>query len=461
MLIRPIFSLLDGCSRHTSIPCHTPSREPLTQPAWRDWAAEGNHYSNYSRPISRQVSFTRQPHVDLGDDVERERDRGGGRDRENHWDREYDRREEDAREEEEDMKRKEEDVARNAEEAKKMEAIAQKETDAERKENLNEARIKEQDAKRKEEAARLEEARRKAKKLSRKEEEAKQREAQLEQDTEKTKQMQLETRKIAEALRKKEEEAHMKDIEMKERENILRWREEELMRREADKRKADEAAKRREEYLRREARLEDFRRNQKKKHLLNESQHLDDLFEVPDLDPSLVDLKLMEERIKVLERAEFRKREDIWSTREERKHTNDRVSNLNDSAWSKLSNPSYESYLSNLPRMSPARSRSPSQFNGPSIPARRAHPSTGGWVVVSADSAPANAWDPSINLKPSAAAASTTPSRFSASISTGKSTTGSVSPGTNPTSNSSHTASFSEAGRALRLGVSEIQRIFK
>ena len=51
-----------------------------------------------SRPISRQVSFTRQPHIDLDDDNdEREIDRGGGggggRDRERHWvDREYDNR---------------------------------------------------------------------------------------------------------------------------------------------------------------------------------------------------------------------------------------------------------------------------------------------------------------------------------------------------------------------------------
>ena len=45
-----------------------------------------------SRPISLQVSFTRQPHVDLDDnDNWRETDREEGRDRERYWDREYDR----------------------------------------------------------------------------------------------------------------------------------------------------------------------------------------------------------------------------------------------------------------------------------------------------------------------------------------------------------------------------------
>jgi hypothetical protein len=49
------------------------------------------HPQRESRPISRQVSFTRQLHIDLDDDNdEREIDRGG-RDRERHRDREYDR----------------------------------------------------------------------------------------------------------------------------------------------------------------------------------------------------------------------------------------------------------------------------------------------------------------------------------------------------------------------------------
>ena len=49
------------------------------------------HPQRESRPISRQVSFTRQPHADLDDDNdEREMDRGG-RERERHWEREYDR----------------------------------------------------------------------------------------------------------------------------------------------------------------------------------------------------------------------------------------------------------------------------------------------------------------------------------------------------------------------------------
>jgi hypothetical protein len=89
LLIRPKFSLLDGGLRLTPIPLHTPSREePLTQPAWRERAVEGNRYSNYPRPISRQVSSTR--HVDLDDDDEREIDKGGRRDRERHWDRDRD-----------------------------------------------------------------------------------------------------------------------------------------------------------------------------------------------------------------------------------------------------------------------------------------------------------------------------------------------------------------------------------
>ena len=49
------------------------------------------HLQRESRPISRQVSFNRQPHIDL-DDINDERDIDrGGRDRERHWDREYDR----------------------------------------------------------------------------------------------------------------------------------------------------------------------------------------------------------------------------------------------------------------------------------------------------------------------------------------------------------------------------------
>ena len=151
--------------------------------------------------------------------------------RKRHWDREYDRREEDARKKEEEIRRmerevrrKEEDVARKVQKAKKMEmVIMKKEADVRRKEK--EARIKEQDAKRKEEAAKLEEeeARRKIKELSRKEEEAKKRE---------------------EYLKKKEEAVHKKDIEMKERENILRQREEEMMRREVDNFCREEEAKR-------------------------------------------------------------------------------------------------------------------------------------------------------------------------------------------------------------------------
>ena len=319
---------------------------------------------------------------------------------------------------EKEMRRKEEDAARKVEEAKKLEGIAKKEADAERKEN--EARIKEQDAKRKEAAARLkeEEARRKAKKLSRKEEEAKQREAQLEQDTEKTTQMRLETQKIAEDLKKKEEEARRKDIEMKERENILRWREKELMRREA------------EDSRREEARLEDFRcesRDQEKKRLQYESQRPDNMS--LDLDPTLVDFKLMEEQFKVLQQAAFRKREDIRRTREKRKR-NDSDSSDSLSTWS---NPSY---LSNLPRTPPSISRSPSQFNGPPIPspARRAGPSTGGWSPP--------AWG--LSIKPTATAASS-PTASRSSSTTRKPKTGSFSSGTYPTSSSPLSASFSEA----------------
>ena len=196
------------------------SQNPHPIPAGSSYGAERGYSARHSTPqkkeprsISRQVSFTRQPHVDLDDNDERERDRGRGQDRERHWYREYDRREEVVRNKEEEIrrmeveaKRKEEHVARNAEKVKKMEArVMKKEADAKRKED--EVRIKEEDVKRKEERVK-EEAKRKAEDFSRKEEEAKQKEENL------------------------EKKAHKINIKIKEMENILRQREEELARRE-------------------------------------------------------------------------------------------------------------------------------------------------------------------------------------------------------------------------------------
>ena len=196
-----------------------PFPDPHPIPARSSYGNERNYGPQHStppkrepQPISRQVSFTRQPHVDLDDDNdEREMDRGRGRDRERYWDGEYDRREEVARKEEEirrmeeEVKGKEENAARNAEKAKKMEAVVtKKEADVKRREK--EVRKKEEDIKRKEEGAK-EEAKRKAEELSRKEEEAKQR---------------------GEDLENREEEAHKKTIKIEEMENILRQCEEEL-----------------------------------------------------------------------------------------------------------------------------------------------------------------------------------------------------------------------------------------
>ena len=200
------------------------------------------------------------------------------------------------------------------------------------------------------------------------------------------------------------------------------------------KRKADEDAKLREEDSRRreEARMEGFRRQQEQKRLQNESLHYEDM--LFDLDPSHVDPKLMDEQVKVLQQAQFRKREeDIRRNRDERKR-NDSVGN--DNAWP---NP----FLSSSPGTSPGMSRSP-QFNGPPIPERSTGPPTGGgWGA-----GPVPAWGPSI--KPTATASSPTASRSSANTSTGKPRAGSTSSGTYPTSSSPHTASFSEAERTRK-----------
>ena len=125
MLIRPKFSLLAPL---IPIPCYTQGRgEPLTQPAWREWAADGDHrYSDYPGPISRQNEVT-FPHVYLDDDKERDRyKRRKQRKPLSYLDWEYDRREKDSRKKEEEILRmeemkKKEDAARKAEEAKKME----------------------------------------------------------------------------------------------------------------------------------------------------------------------------------------------------------------------------------------------------------------------------------------------------------------------------------------------------
>ena len=347
------------------------------------------------------------------------------------------RREEELMRREADNFRREQEARKKEEEARVKDAANKKEEirkeEARKKEELKreEARKKE-DAKRREdakkEAARREEARREEarREEARREEEARQEEARQEvarQEAAKQEAARQEEELIKEEARKREEakqkqldeEAKKKVAEAKKVEDNLKRK----LQAEDAKRKLDEAA-------REEAKLEDFRREQEEKRQQNESQHFDDL--LLDLD----DPKLLEEQVKLLQQAGFRKREeDIRRTREERKR-NDSVGN--DNAWS------IPSYLSSSPGTSSNMSRTPPQFNGPPIPERSVNPPS--WST-----APTPAWGPSI--KPTASP-SPAASRSSASASTGKPRTGSVSSGTYPMSSSPHTTAFSEAERTRK-----------
>jgi hypothetical protein len=277
--------------------------------------------------------------------------------------REEARKDADARRREEEVGKRESEIRRMAEEVAKMRA------EAKRKER--ETRMKEQDAREKEETAQRKEGEviRKTEELNRKEEQGKQRAAQLEQETDRMKQMQLAVQNFVEDLKKMKEEALKKDIKMKDRENILRAREAVLIHREADNFHRIEEARRKEEAKQQEvaARQQETRnaalatslqyllREQEEKHLQNESQHPDD----------------MQEQLRVLRRAKFRKwAEDIQHTREEHERS-DSVGNDNAQSGSSR-------YLFVSPGTSPDMSRTHQFNNGPFIREQSPGPSTGG-----------------------------------------------------------------------------------
>ena len=287
------------------------SPDPRSVPARSSYEDESDYGSQYStphrphgpksssyypqresRPISRQVSFTRQPHVDLDDDKdERERDRGRRRDRERHLDREYDRREEDARKKgeeiwrmEEEMKRKEEDARQKEEEIwRREEEMKRKEENTRKKEeeiwrmeeevkrNEEDARKKEEDIRRMEEEAKrkVEDARKKEEEIWRNEEEVKRKEENARKKEEDIWRMEEELKRKEEDVRKKEEEIWGMAEEVKRKEEDARKKEEEIWRMEEEvKRKEDDARKKEEEIWRMEEEVkrkeEDARKKEEK-----------------------------------------------------------------------------------------------------------------------------------------------------------------------------------------------------
>ena len=257
-----------------------------------------------SRPISRQVSFTRQPHADLDDDDdEREIDRGGRRGRERRLDREYNRREEDVRRKEEEIwrmeeevKRKEEDVRKKEEEIWRMEGeVKRKEEDVRKKEEeiwrIEEAKRKEEEAKRKEE-----DARKKEEEIWRKEEEVKRKKDARKKEEEIWRKKEEEVKRKKDA-RKKEEEIWRKEEEVKRNEEDVRKKGEEIWRMEEEaKRKEEDARKKEEEIWRKEEEVKQKEDDVRKKE---------------------EEIWRKEEEVKRKEEDARKKEEDIWRMEEE------------------------------------------------------------------------------------------------------------------------------------------------
>ena len=304
--------------------------------------------------------------------------------------------------------REREDILRRREEE-----LMRREADNFRREQ--EARKREEEARKREESRKEEASKEAARKEEARKEEARKEEARKEEAR------QEEARKEAEARQEEVrlEQVRKEEAKKKEPKQLEARRDKETKKKVAEGKREEEKAKRK---LQAEAarRIEEDARREE--DILEESQHLDDdIFY--DLESKLADPKLMDEQLKLLQEAEFRKREeDIRRIRQERKR-NDSVGN--DSAWST------SSYPSASPGMSPGMSRT-SQFNGPPVSERSAGPSSG--------------WGSSI--KP--ATASPAVNRASANASTGKPRTDSASSGTYPLSSSPHTASFSEAERTRK-----------
>ncbi|KAF8157088.1 hypothetical protein B0H34DRAFT_859663 [Crassisporium funariophilum] len=342
------------------------------------------------------------------------------------------RREEELLRREADNLRREKDAKRKAQEAKEKEEENERKEEAARKDM--ETRKREQKAqaaaRRKEEARqRAEEARQRAEEARQREEEAvKQREEEAVKQREEEAVKQREEEEAAK--QREEEEARQKEKEAaarREEEAVARRREEVAARRReatAARRQEDEVARRREEDARREER---FRQEQEARRMLEE-QHDEFLFD-GHLDP-----KVIEEQARLLQQAQFRKREeDIKRTREERKR-HDSVGN--ESAWTGVP------YATAPAGTSPGMSRSPPQYPSASPSADR-NGSAPTW------SNPAPAWAPS--MKPTASPSPTT-NRSSGSIPTGKQRTASVSSGSFPATSSSPHAPpiLSEAERTRK-----------